>query len=61
MRSRRGMTLVEMGLAIAVAASMMMIVMMTVGSALRMQTESDRLAVAVSLAQTKLSQLMSNP
>ncbi len=60
-RLRRGMTLVEMAIAIAVAASMLMIVTMTVSSALRMQTESDRLAVAVSLAQTKLSQLNSNP
>lgn len=59
--SRRGMTLIEMAIAIAVAASMLMIITMTVSTGLRMQTESDRLSVAVSLAQTKLSQLMSNP
>jgi len=61
MRLRRGMTLVEMAIAIAVAATMLMIITMAVSKGIQLQNEAEKLSLAVSLAQTKLSQLMSNP
>ena len=59
--SRRGMTLPEMAIAILVASIVLVAITVTVSHGVAVQQESDRLAVAVSLAQTKLSQLMSNP
>lgn len=61
MRSRRGMTLPEMAIAILVASIVLVAITVTISHGVAAQQESDRLAVAVSLAQTKLSQLMSNP
>lgn len=61
MKSRRGMTLPEMAIAILVASIVLVSITVTVSHGVATQQESDRLAVAVSLAQTKLSQLMSNP
>jgi len=60
-KSRRGMTLPEMAIAILVASIVLVSITVTVSHGVATQQESDRLAVAVSLAQTKLSQLMSNP
>ena len=57
---RAGLTLLEMGLAVATASSMAFLVTATVASALRMQMEADRLTVAAALAQTKLAQLLTN-
>lgn len=59
--SRRGMTLPEMAIAILVASIVLVAITVTVSHGVAVQQESDRLSVAVSLAQTKLSQLMSNP
>lgn len=61
MKARSGLTLAEMSLALVMAAIMSVMVTTTVSDALRMQGEADRMSVAVALAQTKLSQLLSNP
>ncbi len=60
-KTSAGFTLVEMSLAIGIAASMSVLVMSTIADGMAKQGESDRLAIAVSLAQTKLAQLLSNP
>ena len=60
-KSREGLTLVDMALAVMVAAVMTISVTNTVATGMRMQKEADRLTVAVALAQLKMSQLLSNP
>jgi len=60
-KTRAGMTLIEMSLAIAIAATMTVMITSTVAEALALQLEADRLSIAVSLAQIKLAQLLSNP
>ncbi|MBI3395198.1 MAG: hypothetical protein HY042_05140 [Spirochaetia bacterium] len=60
-RARTGLTLAEMAIAMAVATMMTVLVTTTVSDGLRLQGEADRLSVAVALAETKLSQLLSNP
>jgi len=57
----KGFTLIEVSLALVVAAVMLATVTMTVADAMRMQQESARYAVAVSLAQAKISQLLARP
>ncbi len=59
-QKRAGLTLLEMGLAVATASAMAFMITSTVASALRMQMEADRLTVAAALAQTKLAQLLTN-
>lgn len=61
LKARSGLTLAEMSLALVMAAIMSVMVTTTVSDGLRMQGEADRMSVAVALAQTKLSQLLSNP
>ncbi len=58
---REGLTLVDMSLAIGVAAVMMLSTITFVADAQGMRVEADRVAVAVALAQIQLSQLLSNP
>ena len=58
---REGLTLVDMSLAIGVAAVMMLSTITFVADAQGMRTEADRVAVAVALSQIQLSQLLSNP
>ena len=58
---REGLTLVDMSLAIGVAAVMMLSTITFVADAQGMRMEADRVAVAVALAQIQLSQLLSNP
>ncbi|MCB1170113.1 MAG: hypothetical protein KDK25_07260 [Leptospiraceae bacterium] len=61
LKVRTGLTLVEMALATAVTAVFTLYVTMFVASGVQAQVESDRLSVAASLAQTKMSQLLSTP
>lgn len=60
LQKRAGLTLLEMGLAVATASSMAFLITSTVASALQMQMEADRITVAAALAQTKLAQLLTN-
>lgn len=60
-RTRSGLTLVEMALATAVTAVFTLYVTLFISGGLQAQLEADRLAVASSLAQTKMSQLLSTP
>lgn len=54
---RGGFTLVEIAMAMAVAAIMLVSVSTFVADALDMQIEADRLSVAITLARTKMTQL----
>lgn len=60
-KDREGLTLIDMSLAIGVAAVMMLSTITFVADAQALRTEADRVAVAVALAQIQLSQLLSNP
>lgn len=60
-KSRSGLTLVDMAIAIAVASIWMFSVLSVVAQAQELRFRADRIAVAASLAQTKFSQLLSNP
>lgn len=61
LRYRKGMTLVEMGLATAVAAVFCMMVALLVNDGLRLQMLAGKKSLAAALAQTKMSQLLSRP
>lgn len=61
LKKREGITLVDMALAILVASIAMFSVVTVVADAQKMRVEADRIAVAVSAAQIKLAQLLSNP
>ncbi|MBU44433.1 MAG: hypothetical protein CMN76_14525 [Spirochaetaceae bacterium] len=58
---RTGLTLVEMALATAIAAVFTLYVTQFMAGGLQAQLEADRMAIAASLAQTKMSQLLSAP
>ena len=59
--SRSGMTIAESAIALLVASFMMIAVVTQVADGIRMQLESDRLSLAVTLAQAKMTQLINNP
>ena len=54
-----GFSLIEVGLAIIVVATVLVTGISSVFSALNLQIEADRLALAMSLAQTKMAELRS--
>jgi prepilin-type N-terminal cleavage/methylation domain-containing protein len=58
-KSRSGFTLVEMALAMMLAATLLMTVSASVADALRMQMEANRLMHAYLLASTKMTQFRS--
>ncbi|MEQ8353426.1 MAG: hypothetical protein RH862_18270 [Leptospiraceae bacterium] len=60
-RNRTGLTLVEMAIATLVTAVFTMTITMQIASSIKAQVEADRLSIASSLAQTKMSQLLSTP
>lgn len=60
-RSRHGLTLFEMAIAIGLVSTVIVMILSSVSGSLQLQSEADRMSVAVALAQTKLSQLMSRP
>lgn len=59
--SREGFTIAEAGIAIAVASLLLIAVTASVSEGIRMQLEADRLSLAVTLAQAKMTQLLNNP
>lgn len=56
---RSGFTLVEVALALAVTTVMLVTITVTIADAERMQMETDRLALAQTIAQAKMTQLTS--
>lgn len=61
LRRRLGFSLFEVALALGVASGFLVVLTATVAEGLRMQIESDRLTLAMVVAQAKLSQLRNNP
>ncbi len=61
LRQRLGFSLFEVALALGVASAFLVVLTATVSEGLRMQIESDRLTLAMVVAQAKLSQLRNNP
>ncbi len=57
----RGFTLLEMGLAVAIASAVLAYTAAIIAQGLRLQEEAGRLATAIMLAQTKISQLRNDP
>ena len=60
-RNRTGLTLVEMALATVVATTFSLYVTLFISGGIQAQVEADRMSIAASLAQTKMSQLLSAP
>ncbi|MBR30657.1 MAG: hypothetical protein CMN77_05050 [Spirochaetaceae bacterium] len=60
-RSRTGLTLVEMALATVVATTFSLYVTLFISGGIQAQVEAERMSIAASLAQTKMSQLLSAP
>lgn len=58
---RRGMGLAEMALAIAVASVFVLTTLQMVASGLRLRMEAERISLASTIGQAKMSQLMSRP
>ena len=58
---RKGLTLVDVAMAMLVAAVLLSTVLVLVADAQGMRKEAERISLAVALAQAKLSQLLSNP
>lgn len=60
-RLRSGMTLVEMGFAISIAAVWSIMTLGTVAAGIDLRRRAEKMSLASSLAQSKLAQLLSQP
>ncbi len=60
-RKKLGFSLLEMGIAISVMSLVLVTAISSVVSALHLQVDADRLALAMSLLQTKMAEIRSNP
>ncbi|MBW7859184.1 MAG: type II secretion system protein, partial [Leptonema sp. (in: Bacteria)] len=61
LKHRSGMTLVEMGFAISIAAVWSIMTLGTVAAGIDLRRRAEKMSLAASLAQSKLSQLLSQP
>lgn len=60
-RLRRGVTLVEMALAMSVAATFCMMTLYMLADGMRLRQKSEKMSLASALAQAKMAQLLSRP
>ncbi len=60
-RTKKGISLLEASLAIAIAATISVSVLSLVSSAFEMQSRSEKIFLAFTLAQAKMNQILSNP
>ncbi|KAB2932412.1 MAG: hypothetical protein F9K24_10815 [Leptonema illini] len=60
-RLRSGVTLVEMALAMSVAATFCMMTLYMIADGMRLRQKSEKMALASTLAQAKMAQLLSRP
>lgn len=60
-RLRRGVTLVEMAFAMSVAATFCMMTLYMIAEGMRLRKRAEKMALASTLAQAKMAQLLSRP